>query len=56
MEPIQSIPFTLLLHNYPFTEDHTRYVVSALISVLEELHAKGYAFTELSPSNIHFDR
>lgn len=56
MEHIHSIPFTTLLYNYPFTEDHTRYVVSALIAFLEELHAKGYAFTELSPKNIHFDR
>lgn len=45
MEPIDSIPFTQLLGYFPFTEDQTRYVVFALISILEELHSKGYAFT-----------
>lgn len=55
-EPIDPLPFELLIHQHPFSEDQIRYIASALVSVLEDVHSQGYALTELSPSNILFDR
>ena len=54
-ESFDSVPFQELLEEHSFTEDETRYVVQSLLSLLSYVHGKGYALTELSPKNIHFD-
>ncbi len=34
---------------HEFSENETKYIASALISVIEEIHGQGYAITQLSP-------
>lgn len=55
-ESLDSVSFEQLLEEHSFSEDETRYVVTALLGILDYVHSRGYALAELSPKNIHFDQ
>jgi serine/threonine protein kinase len=55
-EALDSVSFETLLEEHCFSEDETRYVVSTLLGILDYVHARGYALTQLSPKDICFDR
>jgi len=54
-EAIDSIEFSEIIGKR-FTEEEAKYVIFALISIIEELHKKGFAFTELCPKNLHINK
>jgi serine/threonine protein kinase len=49
------LSFEYLLQHHIFTENESRYVVAALLSIIDYVHRQGFAITELSPANIHID-
>ena len=52
-EALDSLPLSTLLQYHVFSEEETRYVVMALLSIIEDVHSLGMAMTELSPQHIH---
>jgi len=50
------VPLSLLLDHHTFTSEESKYTALALTSLIEEVHNLGYAFTELSPEHIHFNK
>lgn len=48
-EYFSAYPLMEVMKVHEFSENETKYITSALISVIEEIHGQGYAITQLSP-------
>lgn len=53
---MQSQSLEVVMQHHQFTESETRYIVIALLSVIEYVHNAGFAITSLSPKDIHINR